>query len=439
MKKIEEIMKKEAVEFLHSKESNITLTTDYYTYVKGQPVNLFEKIGIKEIIPIYSYENSSLFRGIPQNLELAGIYITQSDTYILINLNSKYMFYSFQDYLECDYSNILDGASRKLKEKVWEKINADYESISPAEEYDANAVNQKYYNGIEISTEMDTELINSINKHKMHIEITDEVFMKEAANADVAYDTLADEHIRQNEIYTMVAKQKRENMELKKLYASSEYSHVIEVKKVLNKAASEGKKSVTATFDFGWAYVENIKISTHIDKYGWMETLVAKDEFTYANVQPVTMGCYQETDYEKYMPYITKLKYGKNVLFEHEVKVEHELENHFHNLLYRYISGETAFKTQVYELLNNPQLDLSVQVQNDSMIEMLTNRFYTDLDIVKAIIKKGAGIYDEEIKEIYEKYQSNMYRTARVSRNFEEIMKYYKTYLAKNNKCWKRN
>lgn len=428
-------MNKEAIAFLNDDNVNSSLITEFHTFIKGGKIDKYESIGLGIITPIYFYENNSQWKGVPRTLELAGLYVAEEHIYIAGNYVNSFLFISDYDWNKCDgFSCIVNEIKAKVKEAIRKQIEENYESIQMSKEYDEKRVLDLYNNGIEPSNLMDLRLKSIIETRTYNISLSDNILMLEATNHAVDYESIADEHIQSNNVYSLIAKYKRENYELRKLYESKGYEHAIEVKKVLNKAAEDGKKFVTASFNFGWTSVENVKINTYKDAYTWMQTGKAQDAFTKKYVQPVSMGNYKESNYESYMPFITKISYGKTILFEHNVKIEHELENRFYNVLYRYAdSGNTELKAEVLELLKIPELDLTVRVGVASALSIIFN-FYTELEVIKAIVDKGNGLFDDEIKSVHEKYTSEEYKYRRnFSRNFSSILEYFGKKLQEQN------
>ena len=334
-----------------------------------------------------------------------------------------------KDLIEEYYNELVEDmgyTEEEAKEEICDMVNKNYDSVEPSEYYDRKEVESlwKEGSGFLNEDELYTSAFNYAKNSSNDITLITETVFEYVINS-VDIGKIAEEFIKENFIYEGIAKKKRKNIELKKLNETQEFDHVIEVKKVLNKAAGEGKKYVTACFDFGWITVDNVKISTDKDSYVWMQTGKATDEFTDIYVQPVSMNSYTASDYKNFMPYITRIEYGKKVLFEHEAVIGHELENKFHNMLYRYAkSGNTKLKIDIYELLDEPALNLSIK----PVLNMLINNFYTELDMVKRIVEKSDGIFDEEIRNIINKYSLNCNRHCRMCRNLNEILEYLKEY-----------
>lgn len=286
---------------------------------------------------------------------IAGVYENEdADSIAGISFENSYLFdgliidgklYSAHEYdhfwesNEQDEYNSLRLYTEKLKENLTAKIITSafkqYGKIKPnalSPELKKRA-ESKIKNGDtpldekEMQYSIKNHLIETLNAYYEGM-TTNYLISKQCAD-DIKQSAFRD-------FYIYTAKQKAMNRLMEDLVKNG-LSGDVQIKQILKKLKNSSAKYVTVDLDFGYTHIR-VKLSTDIDTYSFLRSQSETKDFISRYRQPYSSST---ANYEDFIPYITKIVYGKRILYNRAIILDDIPKRSLYNAVGRIAENES--------------------------------------------------------------------------------------------------
>lgn len=372
-------------------------------------------------IPIYLKKHFYKEDIFPDKYELIGLFVKGVGIYS-VNCNCRDLFinqtWSNPDIL--DISTSRKELSKIIPEEFKKYIATKYNLIPPAilTENDKEKIKNQYMNGQK--AESAEKLIESYKNYctekdtiNSGLKLSEEegfIIFTGTKESEKLKEKISKEYIKLKDVDKQISYRKAKAEYLLELEKGLSKNHDRLVKVAMQDLKYAGAKYVNVTFDFGYEQV-TVKVNTS-GSWCWLQTQNATNEFEKRYKQVISMKSYS-VDFENFIPYITKIEYKKKIYFDGKAEINNPKENQLYSLLICYgEKGSKSIRESVLTIINNEKIDYTIMNNAKPVFEDIINRFYTDVDIVKALI--NAGCNNKVRKDKISNYRS--------SRNYNDIL-----------------